>query len=800
MNKPMSTDLKLAFTAAKDMAIELGDDTLRIDYLIYSILKSSENIKKIIFDDSDNYNDILSDIYKLFKVGYNIDDDLVLEDKILSFDTHIIKILKSIDEDIITSKEVLIKSFDIDIKVIQILNDYGINKDLVISKMSNTNKNIENNPMIKTNKKQTKNATPVLDTYSEDLIKKYNNNKIDLIIGREKEIDRMMQILSRRKKNNPVLLGDAGVGKTSVVEGLAIKLSNNECPDNLQNKRLLSLDITALVSNTKFRGQFEERLKVILDEIKNSDDIILFIDEIHTIVGAGNSSNGLDISNIFKPALAKGEIRCIGATTNEEYKKTIEKDKALERRFQKISVLPPSVDETKIILNGVKDIYEKYHNVKYSKDIIDLIVNLSDRYINNRNFPDKAIDVLDEVGSITRLNIKMPTKIKDLENDLRLCNLEKTRVVKEQDYEKAAELRDRSNKLINQITLEKNNWKKNILNKPKIINVDDIYKTISLITNIPVTKLNKKETDKILQLENTINNKLIGQKEAVSAISKAIKRNYSGVRNKNKPIASFLFLGPTGVGKTELAKCLCSEMYDSDDFLIRLDMSEYSEKFNISKLIGSPPGYVGYSEGGQLTNKVKKMPYSVVLFDEIEKAHEDIYNILLQILDEGHLTDSDGTKIDFKNTIVILTSNIGVKESRTMGNSIGFNKTNNKDFIITKNLKNKFNPELLNRLDKIITFNDLDTDTINKIFDLEINKLKSRLSEINVGFDITDAVKKHLIDIGYDEDYGARSIKRIIESEIEDLIADNIIINGNNEPLKFKFSINKSKNITIKKL
>ena len=591
---------------------------------------------------------------------------------------------------------------------------------------------------------------------------------------------RIAQILSRKKKNNTIIVGDAGVGKSALVEKLAIMISEGSCPNNLLDKRIMSLDLTSLVAGTKYRGQFEERIKAILNELQDEPNVIVFIDEIHTMVGAGNASGSMDAANILKPALARGEIQCIGATTFDEYKKNIEKDGALVRRFQKIILTEPTKDETIEILDNLKNSYEDYHMVEYKEGVIDAVVNLSKRYITDKQFPDKAIDILDELGSEKKINVKVPTIIEKLKFESDKIKLEKQEMVRDQDYEKAAELRDNERKVLKRLSTAKKKWSEEQKLNKKPVEINDVYNMITEITGVPITELDTKETKNLLSLEKTISKNVIGQDSAVEIIAKSIRRNRVGVRGSNKPIGSFMFLGSTGVGKTHLAKTLANTLFGDPDKIVRVDMSEFMEKHNVSKLIGSPPGYVGFDEGGQLTEKIKNNPFSVVLFDEIEKSHKDVFNLLLQILDEGHLTDSFGRKINFTNTLIIMTSNIGAKKVSEFGSGIGFSDDNNndkvKDSIIRKSLKNQFTPEFLNRIDDVIVFNKLDEKSLKKIVQIELKKLNVRLLEN--GYDITfhKSVIDEVLNLNSEEEYGARPIKRIIQNLCEDFISDNILM------------------------
>lgn len=629
----------------------------------------------------------------------------------------------------------------------------------------------------KRNKKGSK--TPVLDNFSRDLTQLAAEGDIDPIIGRDKEVLRIAQILSRKKKNNVVIVGDAGVGKSALVEKLALLISNGNCPTNLLDKRIMSLDLTSLVAGTKYRGQFEERIKVILNELQDAPNVIIFIDEIHTMVGAGNASGSMDAANILKPALARGEIQCIGATTFDEYKKNIEKDAALVRRFQKIILQEPTTIETIEILKNLKTSYENFHRVEYQNNVIETIVTLCKRYITDKQFPDKAIDVLDELGSEKKINVKIPESIEKLKGNAEDIRLKKLEVVKSQDYEKAANLRDQERKVLKKLENEKEKWNKEQQQNKKPVTVDDVYNIVTNITGVPITKLDTKETKSLLSLEKTISKSVIGQDNAVEIISKSIRRNRVGVKGHNKPIGSFMFLGSTGVGKTHLAKTLANTLFGDPDKIIRVDMSEYMEKHNVSKLIGSPPGYVGFDEGGQLTEKIKNNPFSVVLFDEIEKAHKDVFNILLQILDEGRLTDSFGRKVNFTNTLVIMTSNVGAKKVSDFGGGVGFTSDEDrdkvKDSIIKKSLKQQFTPEFLNRIDDVIVFNKLDNRSLKKIITIELNKLSKRLVESNYKIKFDRSVSQEILNKNSEEEYGARPIKRIIQNLCEDFISDKIL-------------------------
>ena len=628
-----------------------------------------------------------------------------------------------------------------------------------------------------------KSKTPVLDNFGRDLTKMAEDGKLDPIVGREKEIERVSQILSRRKKNNPILIGEPGVGKSAIAEGLALRIIQRKVSRVLFGKRVVTLDLASLVAGTKYRGQFEERMKAVMNELEKSPDVILFIDEIHTIIGAGGASGSLDASNMFKPALARGEIQCIGATTLDEYRQYIEKDGALERRFQKVLVEPATPDETIQILNNIKSKYEDHHNVTYTEEALKACVNLTARYITDRHLPDKAIDALDEAGSRVHItNIHVPQNILDIEQKIEEVKEQKNVAVRGQKYEEAARLRDSEKQLLAKLEEAKKAWEDETKSNRVVVTEENVAEVVAMMTGVPVQRVNQNESDKLVKMSEQLKGKVIGQDEAVLKVVKAIQRNRAGLKDPNKPIGSFIFLGPTGVGKTQLAKILARYLFDNDDALIRIDMSEYMEKFAVTRLIGAPPGYVGYEEGGQLTEKVRRRPYSVVLLDEIEKAHPDVFNMLLQVLDDGQLTDSLGRKIDFKNTIIIMTSNIGARQLKEFGTGVGFSTTtratNADDHakgVIENALKKAFAPEFLNRIDDVIMFNSLSKEDIHKIIDIELNSLYGRLTSLGYNVQITEDAKNFIEEKGYDIQYGARPLKRAIQKYVEDPLAEEII-------------------------
>ncbi|MAN27178.1 MULTISPECIES: ATP-dependent Clp protease ATP-binding subunit [Mesonia] len=655
-----------------------------------------------------------------------------------------------------------------------------------------------------------KSKTPVLDNFGRDLTAMADEGKLDPVVGREKEIERVSQILSRRKKNNPLLIGEPGVGKSAIAEGLALRIVKRKVSRILFDKRVVTLDLASLVAGTKYRGQFEERMKAVMNELEKNDNIILFIDEIHTIVGAGGATGSLDASNMFKPALARGELQCIGATTLDEYRQHIEKDGALERRFQKVIIEPTTVDETIEILNNIKGKYESHHNVSYTPEAIEACVKLTNRYMTDRFLPDKAIDALDEAGSRVHItNIEVPKLILDLERKLEEVRETKNSVVKKQKYEEAAKLRDDEKNLEKELQVAQERWEEESKQHKETVNEESVADVVSMMTGIPVNRIAQTESNKLAKLPELIKGKVIGQDDAVYKVVKAIQRNRAGLKDPNKPIGSFIFLGQTGVGKTQLAKILAKELFDNEDTLIRIDMSEYMEKFAISRLVGAPPGYVGYEEGGQLTEKVRRKPYSVILLDEVEKAHPDVFNMLLQVLDDGYLTDSLGRKIDFRNTIIIMTSNIGARKLKEFGQGIGFGtqamkeqKDSNARGVIENALKKAFAPEFLNRIDDVVVFNSLEKEDIHKIIDIELEKLLIRIKDLGYDLQLTDTAKDFIAEKGFDKQYGARPLKRAIQKYVEDALAEKIITSKIEEGDQVIMDLDKEKNellIEVKK-
>ena len=807
MKTEFSNRMKDVFTYVREEVLRLGDESIGIEHLFLGILREGEGtairvLKKLGIDPKDlrviienkitkrdSRKDIDKDSIEFKKQTERILKKSMMEQKNLN-DTEIktIHVLLAI---LLDPNNIVTNAFEhIHINYEIILNEYERQSENDFSASldddmdeSENDDDIFGSTTPEKSKTTSKSTTPVLDNFGRDLSKYAMEGKLDPIVGRQKEIERVSQILSRRKKNNPILVGEPGVGKSAIAEGLALRIVQKKVSRVLFNKRVVMLDLAALVAGTKYRGQFEERMKGVIGELEKNPDIILFIDEIHTLVGAGGASGSLDASNMFKPALAKGELQCIGATTLDEYRQYIEKDGALERRFQKVMVDPTSINETIEILNNIKIKYEEHHNVTYTDDAIKACVILSDRYMNDRFLPDKAIDALDEAGSRVHItNIETPEHVTKLEKKLSVITVEKKEVIKKQKFEAAAQLRDAEKKLQAQLAHAQDIWEKELKQNKKTVSEEDVADVVSIMTGIPVNRVASQERKKLSLMSDNIKRKIIGQNEAVEKVVRAIRRNRVGLKDPSKPIGSFIFLGPTGVGKTQLTKALSEEIFDSQEALIRIDMSEYMEKFAVSRLVGAPPGYVGYEEGGQLTEQVRRKPYSVILLDEIEKAHPDVFNLLLQALDDGQMTDSLGRKISFKNTIIIMTSNIGARELKDFGQGIGFNtlakQTNsvdNNNGVIEKALKRAFSPEFLNRIDDVIIFNSLNKEDINQIIDIEMNNLLKRIETLGYTVKISEAAKDFIAEKGFDAKFGARPLKRAIQKYFEDPLSEEII-------------------------
>ncbi len=822
MNAGFSNRMKDVFTYVREEVIRLGDESIGVEHLFLGILREGggaaiNTLKGLGIDPKDLRVVIESNIIKRDN-RVNIDKEgidfkkqterilkkAIMEQKNLGEDKiktiHVLLAILLDENNIVTiSFKYLNLNYEIILEEYEVQNiDIGSKHD--DSSMDDDDEIFGPSTPEKT-KSSSKSTIPVLDNFGRDLTKYATEGRLDPIVGRHKEIERVSQILSRRKKNNPILVGEPGVGKSAIAEGLALRIVQRKVSRILFNKRIVMLDLAALVAGTKYRGQFEERMKGIINELEKNPDIILFIDEIHTLVGAGGASGSLDASNMFKPALASGELQCIGATTLDEYRQHIEKDGALERRFQKVMIEPTSIEETIEILSNIKIKYEEHHNVIYTEDAIKSCVILTDRYMNDRFLPDKAIDALDEAGSRVHItNIKVPKNITDLEENLEEITIKKKAAIKKQKFEIAAGLRDTEKKHTTQLEHAKDIWEKELKNHKEIVSEENVADVVSLMTGIPVNKVASQERKKLVSMTDSIKAKIIGQNEAVEKVVKAIRRNRVGLKDPNKPIGSFIFLGPTGVGKTQLTKVLSEEMFDSQDALIRLDMSEYMEKFAVSRLVGAPPGYVGYEEGGQLTEKVRRKPYSVILLDEIEKAHPDIFNILLQALDDGQMTDSLGRKISFKNTIIIMTSNIGARQLKDFGQGIGFNTAakkgnvdNHSKGVIQNALKKAFSPEFLNRIDDVIVFNNLNKGDINQIIDIEMKNLLKRIGTLGYSVKISEEAKDFIAEKGFDAKFGARPLKRAIQKYFEDPLSEEIINAQIKEGDAIKVSLNKEK-------
>jgi ATP-dependent Clp protease ATP-binding subunit ClpC len=815
MEAKFSPRVKDVITYSREEALRLGHDYIGTEHLLLGIIREGEgSAVKLLRALNVNLMDLRKDIEALTagsarKTNNNLGniplvkqaeralkitylEAKIFKSSVIGTEHLLLSILK--DDDSVATKSLMKFGVDYDTVQSELENGLPGNEDDHASSPRSEFPNASDDDddgdatFGSSQKKITdsKSKTPVLDNFGRDLTKAAEDGKLDPIVGREKEIERVSQILSRRKKNNPILIGEPGVGKSAIAEGLALRIIQKKVSRVLFNKRVVSLDLASLVAGTKYRGQFEERMKAVMNELEKSPDVILFIDEIHTIIGAGGASGSLDASNMFKPALARGEIQCIGATTLDEYRQYIEKDGALERRFQKVLVEPTSVDETIQILHNIKAKYEDHHNVTYTEDAIKACVTLTSRYITDRHLPDKAIDALDEAGSRVHItNIKVPKQILDVEAEIEKVKEEKNQVVRNQRYEEAARLRDKERQLQEQLEAAKKAWEEESRSHRETVNEENVAEVVAMMTGIPVQRVSQNEGDKLAKMNELLKGKVIGQDDAIQKVVKAIQRNRAGLKDPNKPIGSFIFLGPTGVGKTQLAKILAKYLFDNEDALIRIDMSEYMEKFAVSRLVGAPPGYVGYEEGGQLTEKVRRKPYSVVLLDEIEKAHPDVFNLLLQTLDDGQLTDSLGRKVDFKNTIIIMTSNIGSRQLKDFGTGVGFSTGARKDStddmtksVVEGALKKAFAPEFLNRIDDVIMFNSLSREDIHLIIDIELDKLMSRIKTLGYHVDVTDKAKDYIVDKGYDANYGARPLKRAIQKYIEDPLAEEIIKSG----------------------
>ncbi|MBK7787904.1 MAG: ATP-dependent Clp protease ATP-binding subunit [Saprospiraceae bacterium] len=815
MNRKFSPKVKKIIQQSREEAIKMGQSSIGTEHFLLGILEDKEGLTAKVFDsleiDMDALKSRISESnvkeaeadthYNMGNIPLNKNAEKVLKVTFLEAKVYkneeiqpehlMLSILKHKDN----TASILLDEFSLDYDTFKTELEFVRQElDAGYGDFYNQAPSDSDTPMdddlggegMTSSRKQgstSKSRTPVLDNFGRDVTRLAEEGKLDPIIGRETEIERVSQILSRRKKNNPILIGEPGVGKTAIVEGLALRIMQKKVSRTLFNKRVVMLDMAAMVAGTKYRGQFEERMKAIMNELEKAKDVILFIDEIHTIVGAGGATGSLDASNIFKPALARGELQCIGASTLDEYRQYIEKDGALDRRFQKVMIEPPSVDDTIHILHNIKSKYEEFHNVDYSDAAIDACVKLSERYITDRFLPDKAIDVLDEVGARTHLkNIHVPKHVEELEAQIEDVREKKNQAVRNQQYEKAADLRDSESKLVKKLEQAKEEWEEESKTRRYPVGEEEIAEVVSMMTGIPVNRVAQQESKKLVKMTEDIKAMIIGQDEAITKISKAIQRNRVGLKDPSKPIGSFIFLGPTGVGKTQLAKALAKYMFDSEDALVRLDMSEYMEKFSVSRLIGAPPGYVGYEEGGQLTEKIRRKPYSVILLDEIEKAHPDIFNILLQVLDDGQLTDGLGRKVDFKNTLIIMTSNIGVRQLKDFGMGVGFatsarqeSEIDHNKGVIQNALKKTFSPEFLNRIDDVVIFNSLDKDHIFQIIDISLKDLLKRLNNLDYHLSLTEEVKNYVAEKGFDPNFGARPLNRAIQKYIEDPLAEFIL-------------------------
>ncbi|HEY8404970.1 MAG TPA: ATP-dependent Clp protease ATP-binding subunit [Flavobacteriales bacterium] len=810
MEAKFSAQVKDVIQYSREEALRLGHNYVGVEHLLLGLLREGESLAvKILMslgvDTAALRKTVESSIKSVNQV--NISSSTAGSLPLVKQAERILKIIyleaKTFKSSTIETEHLLLSILkDMDNVATKALHKHGVDyqavreelenvtgyikeEDLPRAEMSSADDDDDDRSFASSPKKpgDSKSKTPVLDNFGRDLTRMAEEGKLDPIVGREAEIERVSQILSRRKKNNPILIGEPGVGKSAIAEGLALRIIQKKVSRVLFNKRIVTLDIASLVAGTKYRGQFEERMKAVMNELEKSPDVILFIDEIHTIVGAGGASGSLDASNMFKPALARGEIQCIGATTLDEYRQYIEKDGALERRFQKVMVEPTSIDETIQILNNIKDKYEEHHSVTYTPEAIEACVRLTARYITDRHLPDKAIDALDEVGSRVHLtNINVPKEIIDIEKSIEEVKEDKNKVVRSQKYEEAAKLRDKERQLQEKLEAAKKRWEEETKTHRVTVTESHVEEVVAMMTGIPVMRVAEKESGRLARMDAELEGKVIGQDEAIKKVVRAIKRNRAGLKDPNRPIGSFIFLGPTGVGKTQLAKELAKYLFDTEDALIRIDMSEYMEKFAVSRLIGAPPGYIGYEEGGQLTEKVRRRPYSIVLLDEIEKAHPDVFNLLLQALDDGQMTDSLGRKIDFKNTIIIMTSNIGARQLQDFGTGVGFGtgaklsqQEQERKSVIENALRKAFAPEFLNRIDDLIIFNALKKEDIHLIIDIELKKLFGRVTDLGYQIRLTDEAKDFIAEKGYDEKFGARPLRRAIQKYLEDPIAEEII-------------------------
>lgn len=803
MKSKFSQKINDILSYSREEAVRLGNEIVTTDHLFLGILRDGETEAIQVLN---SFPINIDEIRKQIETHLKKEEPLHMSEiDNLPISKGVERVIKLMNLEAISLKSKVVDSIHMLLAILKeetsytynLLFDFGLNYEVVKTilqgdtpRMQSDDSDDDDDKTLFGSSKNQSGAgkgstsdTPFLDNFGIDLTKASEEGRLDPIVGREMEIERLSQILSRRKKNNPVLIGDPGVGKSAIVEGLASRITQRKVSRILFDKRIVALDLAALVAGTKYRGQFEERIKAILSEISKNPNVILFIDEIHTIVGAGGATGSLDAANMLKPALARGEIQCIGATTLDEYRQYIEKDGALERRFQKIIVEPTNIDETIVILNNIKERYEDHHSVTYTPDAIEACVKLTHRYITDRHLPDKAIDALDEAGSRVHIkNIKVPQALLQLENDLEKVRQEKLSSVKQQKFETAAQLRDKERTIQNKITEEKDKWEQDMTKNRQLVTDENVAEVVAMMTGVPVQRIAQTEGNRLLTMYDDIKNKIIGQDEAIKKIVKAIQRNRAGLKDPNKPIGTFIFLGPTGVGKTQLAKVLAEYLFDNSENLIRIDMSEYMEKFSVSRLVGAPPGYVGYEEGGQLTEKVRRRPYSVVLLDEIEKAHPDVFHILLQVMDEGRLTDSLGRRIDFRNTIVIMTSNIGTRQLSEYGKGVGFDTRAKKDStntyaksIIENALKKTFAPEFLNRVDDVVLFNSLEREDIGKIIDIELDGLIKRIKQLGYEVKISAKAKEYIADKGFDIQFGARPLKRAIQKYVEDPLAETII-------------------------